>query len=289
LVVEDAPEPHAGPGEVRIRAAAASVNPIDWKVRGGHAREYLSIDFPAIPGRDAAGSVDEIGEGVFDVALGDHVYGLGGVLDATAEYVVLSAWASVPSTWTLEQAAGAGLTITTAAGALNALGDLRGRTLLVEGAAGGVGSTAVEIALARGARVIGTASEGNHPFLAELGALPTTYGPGLANRVEALSHDGVAAVLDAAGSGSLPHLVAIAGSPTSVVTVADFAIAESLGVRRIDAQNGSSVLDEGAEIGERGALTPRISRTFTLDQIATAHAEAERGHTRGKIVVRIRH
>ncbi len=287
LVVDDVPEPHAGPGEIRIRAAAASVNPIDWKVRAGHAREFLPIEFPAIPGRDAAGTVDEIGEGVTGVAVGDPVFGLGGVLDATAEQVVLSAWAAVPSTWTLEQAAGAGLTIATAAGALNALGDLRGRTLLVEGAAGGVGSVAVQIAVARGATVIGTASEANHPFLAELGAIPTTYGSGLADRVKALAPDGVDVVLDAAGSGSLADLVGIAGGPGAVVTVADFADADALGVRRVNAENDSGLLVEGAELGERGALTPTVSRTFPLEEIVAAHTEAERGHTRGKIVITI--
>ena len=288
LVVEDAPEPHAGPGEIRIRAAAASVNPIDWKIRAGQVHKVLPVDFPAIPGRDAAGIVDEVGDGVAGVAIGDLVWGLGGNFDATAEYVVLTAWAPVPSAWSLEQAAAAGLTTATAAGALNALGNLQGRTLLIEGAAGGVGSAAVEIAVARGATVIGTASEAKHPFLIELGALPTTYGDGLANRVADLAPAGIDAVLDAAGSGSLKDLIAIAGDRDAVVTVADPQGADALGVRQLWAENDSTVLADGAELGERGAFTPRIARTFPIDEIVAAHREAEWGHTQGKIVIAIR-
>ncbi|MGH8883455.1 MAG: alcohol dehydrogenase catalytic domain-containing protein, partial [Stackebrandtia sp.] len=154
LVVEQVSDPHPGPGEIRIRVAAAGVNPVDWKVRSGAAREMLPVDLPAIPGRDAVGVVDQIGAGVRGVRIGDRVFGLGGVTGATAELAVLSAWADAPDAWSDEQAAGAGLASVTAMGGLNALGPLRDRTLLVEGAAGGVGSAAVEIAVARGATVI---------------------------------------------------------------------------------------------------------------------------------------
>ncbi|MEU8238377.1 NADP-dependent oxidoreductase [Actinoplanes missouriensis] len=287
LVVDDAPEPHAGPGEIRIRAAAASVNPIDFKTRSGVLRDYYPAELPAIPGRDAAGTVDEVGDGVTGVAVGDRVFGLGGIFGASAEHVVLTAWAPVPDTWTLEQAAGAGLAVATAGGALNLLGDLSGKTLLVEGAAGGVGSAAVAIGVARGATVIGTASEAKHDYLRSIGALPTTYGPGLADRVAALTPTGVDAVLDAVGSGSLPDLVAIAGDPSRVVTVADHMLAGGLGVRHYTAQNDSAVLAEGAGYGAKGAYTPFVAETFPLEKIAEAHRYAERGRTQGKVIVTI--
>ncbi|BAL88154.1 putative alcohol dehydrogenase [Actinoplanes missouriensis 431] len=287
LVVDDAPEPHAGPGEIRIRAAAASVNPIDFKIRAGVLRDYYPAELPAIPGRDAAGAVDEVGDGVTGVAAGDRVFGLGGIFGASAEHVVLTAWAPVPDTWTLEQAAGAGLAVATAGGALNLLGDLSGKTLLVEGAAGGVGSAAVAIGVARGATVIGTASEAKHDYLRSIGALPTTYGPGLADRVAALAPTGVDAVLDAVGSGSLPDLVAIAGDPARVVTVADHMLAGGLGVRHYTAQNDSAVLAEGAGYGATGAYTPFVAETFPLEKIAEAHRYAERGRTQGKVIVTI--
>ncbi|MFE1506625.1 NADP-dependent oxidoreductase [Streptomyces sp. NPDC058726] len=285
LVIEDVPEPHAGPGEVRIQVTAASVNPVDWKLRSGEVREHFPVDFPAIPGRDAAGVVDEVGEGVTGVTVGDRVFGLGGIFGATAEYATLTAWAAVPEAWTLEQAAGAGLAVATAGRGLNALGDLSGRTLLVEGAAGGVGSAAVAMAVARGATVIGTASTGKHAYLRTLGALPTTYGQGLADRVRALAPAGVDAVLDMAASGSLPDLVAIAGDADRVVTVADAARAGELGVRHLYAENDAAVLAEGAALGARGGFTPHLAAIYPLDEIAEAHREAERGHTQGKIVV----
>ncbi|MGN8245932.1 NADP-dependent oxidoreductase [Cellulomonas soli] len=284
LTVEDAPAPHAGPGEVRIRVAAASVNPIDWKLRAGHLEAVYPVDLPAIPGRDAAGTVDEIGEGVTDVQVGDAVWGLGGLAATSAELAVLSAYAPVPSTWSLEQAAAAGLATATAAGALDALGDLQGRTLLIEGAAGGVGSAGVELAVARGATVIGTASERNHEFLRSLGAIPTTYGEGLKDRVAALAPQGIDAVFDTAGSGSLADLIEIVGDAGQVVTVADYTAA-SLGARLVSAENDSARLRAAAELGEQGAYTPRVERTFPLAEIADAHVYVQGGHTQGKVVI----
>ncbi|GAB3464570.1 NADP-dependent oxidoreductase [Streptomonospora sediminis] len=286
LVVEQVPDPHPGPGEVRIRVAAASVNPVDWKVRSGAVREFLPVDLPAIPGRDAAGVVDATGEGVQGVSVGDRVFGLGGVTGATAELAVLSAWAHAPTAWTDEQAAGAGLASVTALGGLKALGPLQGRTLLIEGAAGGVGSAAVEFAVAAGATVIGTAGERNHEFLTSLGAVPTTYGSGLAERLAALAPDGVDIALDTAASGSLPDLVAIAGGADRVATVADHANGHRLGVYVANAENDFALLAEAAEFGGEGRYTPRIERNYPLEQIADAHKDSERGHTRGKIVVR---
>ncbi|NLU81001.1 NADP-dependent oxidoreductase [Micromonospora sp. HNM0581] len=285
LVIEDIPEPQAGPGEIRIKVAAASVNPIDWKLRSGAFRAAFPVDLPAVPGRDAAGVVDQVGADVSGVTIGDQVFGLGGVLGASAEYALLTAWAPVPDRWTLEQAAGAGLAVATAGRGLNALGDLSGRTLLVEAAAGGVGSAAVAMARARGATVIGTASVGKHDFLRSLGALPTTYGEGLADRVRALAPGGVDVAFDAAASGSLADLVAITGHPDRVVTIADAARADQLGVRHLYAENDSTVLAEGAALGTRGAYTPHLAATYPLEKIADAHQESERGHTQGKIVL----
>ncbi|CAL9496928.1 Zinc-type alcohol dehydrogenase-like protein [Streptomyces sp. enrichment culture] len=285
LTVEEAPDPTPGPGEIRIRVAAASVNPVDWKVRSGAVRDLLPVDLPAVPGRDAVGRVDRIGEGVQGVGIGDRVFGLGGVTGATAELAVLSAWAPAPAAWSDEEAAGAALASVTALSGLKALGPLSGRTLLVEGAAGGVGGAAVELAVAAGATVIGTAGAHNHAFLTALGALPTTYGAGLAERLAAVAPQGVDLVLDTAASGSLGELVEIAGDPSRVVTVADHRNAGRLGVRVADAVNDPAYLAEAAALGERGRYTPRVERTYPLEEIAQAHAHSEGGHVRGKIVV----
>ncbi|MFJ6684421.1 NADP-dependent oxidoreductase [Streptomyces werraensis] len=285
LTVEEAPDPTPGPGEIRIRVAAASVNPVDWKVRSGAVRDLLPVDLPAVPGRDAVGRVDRIGEGVEGVGVGDRVFGLGGVTGATAELAVLSAWAPAPAAWSDEEAAGAALASVTALSGLKALGPLSGRTLLVEGAAGGVGGAAVELAVAAGATVIGTAGAHNHAFLTALGAVPTTYGAGLAERLAAVAPQGVDLVLDTAASGSLGELVEIAGDPSRVVTVADHRNAGHLGVRVADAVNDPAYLAEAAALGERGRYTPRVERTYPLEEIAQAHAHSEGGHVRGKIVV----
>lgn len=286
LVVEHAPDPLPGPGEIRVRVAAAGVNPVDWKVRNGSVRDFFPVDLPAIPGRDVVGLVDMIGEGATSVEIGDRVFGLCGVTGATAELAVLSAWAPAPTAWSDEEAAGAGLASVTALGGLKALGvQLEGRTLLIEGAAGGVGGAAVEIARALGATVIGTASERNHAYLTSLGAIPVAYGAGLAERLTRLAPNGVDLVLDAAASGSLSDLVEIAGAPDRVVTVADHMNAQRLGVRVADAVNDSTLLAEAGALGEQGRYVPRIDRTYRLEDIAQAHAHSEGGHVRGKIVV----
>lgn len=285
LRIEEVPEPHAPAGAVRIRTLAASVNPVDWKLRAGYAREVMPLDLPAIPGRDAAGVVDEVGEGVTGVTVGDLVFGLGGLADTTAEHAVLTAWAPVPATWTPEQAASAGLASVTAILGLAPLGDLAGRTLLIEGAAGAVGSAAAVVAVAAGARVIGTAGERNHEFLTGIGVVPTTYGEGLADRVAAIAPEGVDAVLDTAASGSLADLVAIAGSADRVVTVADAAGAAALGVRHVYAENRSDLLAQAAALGTAGAYLPRVAQVLPLDRVAEAHALAQAGGTAGKVVI----
>ncbi|MFJ4185343.1 NADP-dependent oxidoreductase [Kitasatospora sp. NPDC089509] len=287
LVIEQAPDPHPGPGEIRVRVAAAGVNPIDWKLRAGALRQLIPVELPAVPGRDAVGLVDEIGDGVRGVSVGDRVFGLGGVTGASAELALLSAWALAPDGWTDEQAAGAGLASVTAMRGLNALGPLAGRTLLVEGAAGGVGGAAVEIAVARGATVIGTGSERNHGFLTSLGAIPTTYGPGLARRLSVLAPYCVDLALDTAASGSLDDLVAITGDATRVATVADHARGERLGTHVVNAENDSTLLAEAADLGRQGRYTPHVEQAYPLDRIADAHLHAERGHMRGKIVIRL--
>ncbi|GIG29090.1 alcohol dehydrogenase catalytic domain-containing protein [Cellulomonas marina] len=283
LVVEEAPEPHAGPGAVRIAVHAVSVNPIDVLLRAGRLAQVLPLPLPAVPGRDAVGVVDEVGHGVEGVGVGDRVFGLGGISDTTADRAVLTAWAAVPSVWTTEQAAAAGLASATAARAVAALGELEGRTLLVEGASGAVGGAVAALALAAGARVIGTARPANHAHLVASGVDATTYGDGLAERVAALAPGGVDAAVHAAPSPSLAELVAIVGDPDRVVTVIDTAGAARLGARKVDAANDSALLRRAADLGERGLYVPRVEHVLPLDAIVEAHARAERES--GKVVV----
>ena len=283
LIIEEAAEPHAGEDSIRVKVWATSVNPLDVILRAGHLEQFLPLSLPAIPGRDAVGVVDEVGPGVTDTQIGDIVFGLGGLSDTTAEFAVLTAWAAAPEQWTTSQAAAAGLASATAAAALQALGDLRGKSLLIEGASGGVGGAAAAFALAAGATVIGTGRESNLTALRELGVLPTTYGPGLAQRVAALAPGGVDAALHSAPSDSLSDLLDIVGNTSQVVTVIDGEGAARLGVRKIDARNDSTLLRHASELGREGLYTPRVDYEFALEEIAEAHAVAESGA--GKVVV----
>jgi len=253
-IEDDVPEPPVGPGQVRVRVQAASVNPVDWKIRSGMLKKAVPTTLPSIPGSDAVGIVDQIGAGVTGIELGAAVFGLAARPGTLAEFAVLRAWAPIPSAWTFEQAAG--LAADTAIIALDALGKLNGRTLLIEGAAGGVGSAAVELAVARGASVIGTASERKHDFLRSLGATPTTYGQGLPERTAALAPGGVDAAIDMIGSGSLRTLVDIIGDPASVVSIGDDDAA-ALGATYIRGGGESHAnLAAAANLGQQGSLHP---------------------------------
>lgn len=286
LVVEDAPEPHAEAGSIRIEVLAVSVNPIDFLLRAGHLKDALPLELPAIPGRDAVGVVDEVGDGVSGTRVGDLVFGLGGVSDTTAQYAVLTAWSAVPTGWSTEQAAAAGLASATAAAVVDALGDLDGRTVLIEGASGAVGSAVAAFALAAGAQVIGTARPANHAVLTGMGVRATTYGEGLAERVRALVPAGVDAAVHAAPSASLPDLVDIVGDAAHVVTVIDSQGAARLGARKVDARNDSALLERAADLGNRGLYTPRVDHVLPLRSIAEAHTTAQSGG--GKVVVTLR-
>lgn len=283
LVIEDAPEPHATEGLVRVKVHATSVNPIDVLLRAGYFASFLPLPLPAIPGRDAVGVVDEVGPGVTDTQVGDHVFGLGGVSDTTAEFAVLTAWSTVPEGWSTAQAGAAGLASVTAAAVIEALGDLNGKTFLVEGASGAVGSAAAAFALAAGATVIGTGRESNHPYLESLGILPTTYGPGLAERVAVLAPGGVDAALHSAPSNSLPDLVSIVGDTSQVVTVVDEQGAAQLGLRKIDSRNDSALLRYAAALGRKGLYTPRVDHEVPFADVVKAHTLAE--DSSGKVVI----
>jgi NADPH:quinone reductase-like Zn-dependent oxidoreductase len=286
LVVEDAPEPHAGESSIRIAVRATSVNQIDVLLRAGHLARVLPLDLPAVPGMDAAGVVDEVGPNVTDTEVGDVVFGLnGGVSDTTAEFAVLTAWSAVPKQWTMAQAASAGLAGATAATAIEALGDLMDATVLIEGASGAVGSAAAAFALAAGATVIGTGRRSSFPKLEAMGVLPTTYGPGLAERVAALAPGGVDAALHAAPSpsNSLPDIVAIVGNAARVVTVLGAQEAARLGASSVVARHDSALLRDAAALGRAGLWTPRVDHEFPLADIIDAHTAAERGN--GKVIV----
>lgn len=286
LHVADVDEPHPGPGQIRIAVRAAGVNAIDWKTRSGMLREIMPASFPVIDGREAAGVVDEIGPEVTDVAIGDEVFGftVGG---AAAEHAILDAYARKPASLSWEEAAGLPVAVETSVRVFTVLGGVReGQTLVVNGAAGGVGCMAVQLAGVRGARVIETASEPNHEFLRSLGAEPTTYREGLVERVRALARDGVDLAFDTAGKGGMDDLINLTGDPARVATIADFSAA-ALGVKVTGGGDfrATEALDEAAALIEAGRLRVPVAQTFTFAQADEAHRISENGHVRGKLVL----
>ena len=285
LDIVELPDPHPAPGQVRIRVHAAGISATDPKLRQGVLN--FGAELPQTTGRDVAGVVDEIGEGVTDVAVGDRVFGASDDGAGAAELALLTHRAPIPTSLGFVDAAGLPVALETATRALDQLKVAAGSTLLVNGAAGGIGSTVVQLAVARGARVIGTASTANHNYLRLLGAEPTTYGEGMAERVRALAPDGVDVTLDVAGSGVLPELIDLAGGPQNVVTLADFAGSKEHGVLFSNGFQGHAfhALAEVGTLIDAGRFWLPVERTYPLTDIAEAHRVSENGHVRGRLVL----
>jgi NADPH:quinone reductase-like Zn-dependent oxidoreductase len=285
LQVVDVAEPHAGPGQIRIAVRAAGVNGIDWKLRQGTMARDKTLARPAGTGVDAAGVVDEVGEGVTGVEISDAVFGSG---KATyAEFAVLTGWAAMPDGISFEEAAGYPIPVETAVRTLNQVGVRRGETLLISGAAGGVGSALTQIARSRGITVIGTAGAGNQDYLRSLGALPTTYGEGLVDRVRALSPGGVDAAIDVAGSRVIPELIQLTGEPSKVLSIADFE-ASALGAQVSSAsEDPPAAFAEAARLYRDGALRIPVAKAFPMSEAGAAQAAAQAGHVQGRWIVTI--
>src|SRR3954463_15650161 len=286
LRVADVEEPHPGPGQVRVAVRASSVNPIDWKARSGMLRDVMAVSFPVIDGREAAGVVDEVGTDVSGVAVGDEVFGFA-VGGSAAEHAVLDDLARKPPGLSWEAAAALPVAVETSVRVFTVLGGVgEGQTLVVNGAAGGVAAAAVHPARTRGARVIGTAGEANHDFLRSLGAEPTTYGDGMAERIRALAPDGVDLAFDTAGKGAIPGLIELTGDAAKVATIADFSAAE-LGAKVTGGGDGRApgALEEAAALIEKGEFSLPVAEAFAFDRAGDAHRASEGGHVRGKLVL----
>ncbi|MGW0904303.1 NADP-dependent oxidoreductase [Streptomyces sp. NPDC002853] len=281
LQLLDAEEPHAGPGQIRVAVRAAGVNPVDWRIREGQVLGAHPTALPSGVGLDAAGVVDEVGEGVEEVAVGDHVFGEGS--STYAEFAVLSAWARMPEGLTFEEAVGYPSVVETALRVVSEVGVRPGQTLLVSGASGGVGSAVLQIARERGITVIGTAGAANQDYLRGLGAHATTYGAGWVERVRQLGP--VDAALDLAGSGVLRELVELTGDPDRVISIADLG-APAFGVR-FSGVAGSvpEALAEAAALISGGKLHIPVEKSYTLAEAAAAHIDSRAGHSRGRRVI----
>ena len=280
----DAPDPHPGPGQIRIAVRAASVNPIDWKIFGGGASAGKPMEGTGYLGYDAAGVVDEIGDGVTGVSVGEEVLGLG--RSTQAELAVLTSWASKPESVDWAAAGAAGVAGETAERGLRLLGVNAGDTIFVDGGAGGVGAVVVQMALARGIRVIASSSEANHDYLRELGATPVLYGEGVADRVREVADGPVAGVFDVAGKTPAEDLVGLVPEPSKVVTIANFGAGDS-GIRATGGDADSRPMEALAEVAELLAQKKLVVevQTFPFERAADAYLISLGGHVRGKLVL----
>ena len=298
LSVIDEPTQGPGPGEVRIEVRAAGVNPVDYKSYSG----AFGTDPARLPirlGAEAAGVVTAVGPDAAGpagpVTVGDEVIAFRAPGAYAAELVV-PAQALVPKPAALDWAQAAGLMVTgvTAWHALAVTGVHQGDTVLIHGAAGGVGVIAVQLVVARGASVVATASPARHAFLRELGATPVAYGPGLAGRVRAAAPGGVTAALDLIGTDEAMEVsLALVPDRARVVTIAAFAKGLQAGIKVIGGAPGA---DPGTEIrnaarldlarlaGE-GTLKVFVTQTFPLTEAAAAHRAIMTGHATGKIAL----
>jgi NADPH:quinone reductase-like Zn-dependent oxidoreductase len=291
--VADAPEPKVGPDFVLVRAKAAGVNPVDWKIREGNLDGLLQTDFPVVPGWDLAGVVERTGPAVSEFSPGDEVMGY-----VREDHVGRGTYAELvaapvrtlgrrPARLSWAEAAGLPLAGLTAYQSLTkALAVTGDDTVLIHAAAGGVGSFAVQIARAKGARVIGTAGPHNHDYLRELGAEPVRYGDGLADRIRRLAPSGVTAALDLVGGEALevtPNLLTPTGRWASIV---DPSVRER-GGRYVFVRPDPNDLATLASLADDGRLNVTVAKTFPLAEAADAQRLSAEGHTRGKIVLEI--
>ncbi|MGA4850378.1 NADP-dependent oxidoreductase [Streptomyces sp. G5(2025)] len=293
LGLREIDRPQPGAGQIRVKVRAAGVNPVDYKTRRGWMEEFFPTTLPAVPGREFAGVVAALGEGVTGVAVGDEVFGWADRGSGTyAEYALARQYVRKPAALSWESAAALPVATETAQRVLDLLGVAEGETLLLHGAGGAVGTVAAQLAVARGATVIGTASPAHHGRLRELGVLPVAYGDGLAERVAELTSqrpDGarVDAVFDAAGRGALPLSIELRGGTTDrVVTIADpDAATHGVPFSASAVSDPLPALADHARLAAEGRLRLPVAETFPLADAAKAQELSESGHAGGKLIL----
>ncbi|MFJ8231281.1 NADP-dependent oxidoreductase [Streptomyces sp. NPDC094448] len=280
----EVPEP--GSGQVRLRIVAAGVNPIDYKIRSGSFQSVFPTLLPSVPGVEAAGVVDAVGADVRHLAVGDEAFGFTDT-GAYAEYALASVVVAKPPELSFEEAAALTIAAETAQRTLDVLEVSAGETVLIHGAAGGVGTAAVQLALARGAHVIGTASPARHSALRALGVTPVAYGDGLVARVREVAPDGVDAVLDAAGKGALPDSIELRGGTVDrIVTIADPAAADYGVPYSSAAVRDRDQLAAHAVLAAEGRLRIPVAEVFPLTDAGRAQYASEHGHAPGKLILK---
>jgi NADPH:quinone reductase-like Zn-dependent oxidoreductase len=290
LRIAEVERPVPGPGQVLVRVKAAGINPGEAKIRSGALAERWPATFPSGEGSDLAGVVEELGQEVTGFGVGDEVFGFTDDRASHAELVVTAAADLVrkPAGVSWEVAGSLYVAGATAYAMVRAVAAGAGDTVVVSGAAGGVGSIAVQLARNTGATVIGLASEANHQWLTSHGVVAVSYGDSVADRIRAVSGGRVDAFLDTFGDGYVELALELGAAPERIDTIADFEAAAKYGVKTDGnaAGGNAQVLAELADLVDKGLLEIPIAKVYSLDQVQDAFRELERGHTHGKIVLR---
>jgi NADPH:quinone reductase-like Zn-dependent oxidoreductase len=289
LDVVDVETPEPGPEQVLVRVKAAGINPGEAKIREGALRERWPSTFPSGQGSDLAGVIERLGADVDGWSVGDEVIGWTDDRASQAELVVVDAahLTRRPPNVPWDVAGSLFVVGATAVAAVRAVGVKDGDTVVVSGAAGGVGSVAVQLARHAGATVIGLASEPNHQWLRAHGVIPVTYGDGVADRIRDAADTGVDAFIDTVGGGYVELALELGVDPRRVDTIADFAAVDKYGVKAEGNAAGASAetLSVLADLIARGELDIPIAGVYPLAQVRDAYRDLARGHTHGKIVL----
>jgi NADPH:quinone reductase-like Zn-dependent oxidoreductase len=292
LEVRDVPRPVPGVGEALVEVKAAGINISEAAIRAGAVKHIFPATFPSGQGSDLAGVVVELGSGVSGFAVGDGVIGFSNLRSSHAEYVTVPSTQLTPKPAVVPWEVAGSLFVAgaTAYGAVRALQLVPGDTVAIAGAAGGVGSIAVQLARRAGATVLGIAGPSNDAWLADHGAVPVNYGDDLPARLRAAAPSGhIDALLDFFGGGYVAMAVEDLGVPRERVdTIADFDAVERFGVQSAGGADAATaaVVAELADLVARGELEVPIAGVFALDNVRDAYRELEKRHTRGKLVLR---
>jgi len=289
LHVTEVPEPIPGAGEVAVRVVVAGTNPGEIAIRTGAMDGIFPTTFPSGEGTDFAGVVAGVGADVTGFLVGDDVIGWSDGRSAQADYVVVPEDHLVVKRAELpwEVAGGLFVVAATATAAVRAVAPRPGETVVVSGAAGGVGGLAAQLAKRAGASVIGIASDSHADWLTSIGVIPVAYGDGMLDRIRAA--DGVDAFIDTHGSGYVDAAIDLGVAPDRINTITDFPAVEQHHVRAdgMSTASTSNVLAGVADLIADGSITLPIDATFPLDEVRDAYTELAKGHTRGKIVLTV--
>jgi NADPH:quinone reductase-like Zn-dependent oxidoreductase len=290
LKVEDVPTPEPGSGQVLVRVKAAGINPGEAKIRDGQLHARWPATFPSGQGSDLAGIVAQAGPGVTSVSAGDEVIGYTDNRSSQAEYVVVEEQnlTAKPAGLPWEVAGSLFVAGATAYAAVRAVALTEGDTVVVSGAAGGVGSIAVQLARRAGATVIGLASETHHEWLTGHGVIPVAYGDGVADRIRQVAGQ-VDAFIDTVGADYIELALELGVEPSRIDTIVRFDAVAQYGIKAEGSAAGASasVLAELAELIVKGELEVPIARTFPLSGVQDAYRYLAQGHVRGKVILTV--